>query len=100
GGPDKCLAFLINDGAGLPGMSVDVDQAKALMTAVRLLVGEMLTVFVPAKSGKAEINLIDLGLNLLLFGDVKKIQLIRRELVARKRIGPRRHLGPAPSWRR
>src|SRR5438552_17531623 len=70
------------------------------MPAIDLFVREGATLFAPADSGPAEIDPINLAWDRLALGDVKQVQLISGELIARQRIRPRMQNGPPAPLRR
>src|SRR5438128_7298797 len=97
GGPDKGPAVLVDHVAGLAGLAVHFNQAKALMPAIDLLVGEMPPVLLPAQEWKAKIDPLHVRLDLLARRNVEKVKLITVELVPGQRVGASMQLGPAPA---
>ncbi len=82
-GPDECRGLLVDQVPRLPSVCVDLDHAKALMSAVDLFVGEATAVLAPAQMRFVIVDAIDGGLRLFLAGNVEQVQFERRELVAR-----------------
>ena len=65
------------------------------MAAIGFLIGEMVSVLVPAQPRCTEIDAIDRRLGLLTAGHVEEVELIGRELVAGQGVGAFLQPGPA-----
>ena len=86
---------LIDQVAGLAGLRSDFNHSEALMPPVDLGVGKAAAVPLPAQAWGAEINPVDFGLGLFPICHVEKVQLVRGEFVAGKRVRSRVQPGPA-----
>src|SRR5262245_4718250 len=98
--PDERVSFFVDQIAAATAIGIDLDQPQALMTAIDLLIGEAVTVVVPANVGSAKINPIDAALDFLLLGHIEDVQLVGREFVAREGVGAGVQNGPAAAARR
>jgi hypothetical protein len=99
-GPDERVALLVDQVAARAGVGVHLDDAEPLVAAVDLGVRERVAVAAPADAGGAEVDLIDLALDLLLAFRVEQVQLVGGERVARQRVGLGLQLRPPAARRR
>src|SRR6185295_12528334 len=84
---ERGFGVLVVNGPRLSGVAIDLDDAETLMAAVRLLVGEMPAVLLPARPGRTfEVDAFRVGLGGLLCLQVVNVHLVSRELVAWLRI--------------
>jgi hypothetical protein len=94
-GPDKRLRLFIDDVAMFSAESVYFYDAKALVSPVDLFVTKIATIFRPSQARAAKIYEPDFRFPMLAPGQVKPVEFVRGELVARQGVTPGMQFGPA-----